>query len=231
MAATLRFQSLRIYLNQYRATAQFLCSAGRADIPLRGASVSWVVDDSGNAIGANWVVDNTIVVEQKPHFVIEVTARMPGLDWTWVDAGGNPLRPIGTRGSYALFNWSGGKMVDGIWNFGYWNFFSNWSDDYNWTPDESDPIQDSLETWEIEFVDSTAHGSWHQHKNGSWPTGFSSYLPSPTASYLCQKIEVKEEPYMNPITGVATTYYRHWAVFWKAPAIGGTQLVWDRASW
>lgn len=227
MSQTLTYKGLQVYLEERRAVGRFVFDA-RADVPSKGDSASWV-QVGGQDIGSGWYVAD-VHLEPSSINIMRLTARQPGHNWTWADSSGDPLAPIEDRNFYQLIRAS--KVVDGVLELGYWNIFSNWSDDDNWGVDESDPLTDNLKTWEIEFVTTTEHQDWVHKKNGTWPTGLSAPVAG-AGVYFCRALEIDVEPYVDPVTGTSTDYYRHFATFWEAPSIGAgpTQLTWVHDAW
>lgn len=225
MSLTLVKDGLTVDLAARQAVGRFVCDS-RADLPGRGAAAAWVKlgDDD---LGGGWAVAG-VEVEAGIFNLAVITARQAGFNWTWCDGDGDPLRPIATRHNYRLI--SSTKNVNGVVLSGYWPVFSNWDDDDNWTCAEPDPLTDKLRTWEIEFVSTSQYSAWHQHVNGTWPTGLTPPVTG-AGVYRCQKMQIEEEPWTDADDGDPVIYYRHFGVFWEAPSLNSTQLTWRGASW
>ena len=222
MPLTLLQDTLKVFANEHRAIGQFLYD-GLADLPDRGDPVDWVRTPAGAAIGGDWHLDE-VILEPGSLSRARLVARQPGFDWTWVG-----LRPISDRAFYHLLPAS--KVVDGELQLGYWQVFSNWDDEWNFTPATADPLEPQLKTWEIEFVSPTIYQHWLGRKNGAWPTGIVPPLAEVAGAYWCKRLAVEVEPWLTLLDGSATDYYRHTAIFWEAPVIAGTALEWYVTAW
>lgn len=225
MSLTLLRNGLEIDLARRVASGRFLFDE-RADLPARGASAAWV-QVAGEGIGGGWAVD-AVEVEGGVLPVCRITARQAGHHWTWVDAAGDPLAPIETRGSYRLVPAS--KLVGGQLKLGYWNYFGNFPAAAEWLPEDADPLRDRLRTWEIEFVARTPYDNWRRRVNGTWPTGITPPVGG-AGVFWCRSLEILAEPWRDPANSSSVPHYRHFAVFWQAPSYDQTQLTWLFSDW
>ncbi len=218
---TLLYDGLRVQLNERRAEGRFRFDA-LTDLPAKGAAVDWVKLGDDTAIGGGWHAD-AVALEPGPANVCRIIARQPGYNWTWVG-----LAPLEERNFYTLVPAS--KVVNGTLQLGYWHVFGNWNDTWNWTVAQPNPLTASLKTWELEFVAASSYQGWVHKVNGAWPSGITPPVAG-SGVYWCRVLEITAEPWTDPVSGVKTDYYRHFAVLREAPALSGTQLTWVFPAW
>lgn len=228
MALTLLHDTLRIDLDAHVARGEFLCPAA-SDIPAKGSAFSFAVfgGPGGAAIGAEWYVDKVqYVLGEGATSTVEITARQPGFDWTWLG-----LRPIARRSTYKLI--ASPRSVEGAFTFSYFPVFSNWVEADDWDPyTEPDPLTDKLVTWDVEFVDTVdRQASWQWKVNGVWPVGFAPPAGTGSGRYKCVRITAEEEPVWDYLTGTLGGVFRHHASFWQAPVLGVKQLTFVGSTW